>query len=70
MRRELFSAPQNFAGISPPYSDLGNSRVVVLPVPYDSTTEWRNGARDGPRAIIDASRYLELYDLELEREIY
>ena len=69
MRQELFSVPRNFAGISPPYSDWENSRVVVLPVPYDSTTEWRSGARDGPRAILDASRYLELYDLELRREI-
>jgi len=41
-----------------------------MPVPYDSTTDWRSGTRDGPRAIIDASQYLELYDLELEREIY
>lgn len=41
-----------------------------MPVPYDSTTSWRSGTRDGPRAIIDASRYLELYDLELDREIY
>ncbi len=70
MSQELFSPPRNFAGISPPYSDWENSRVVVLPVPYDSTTDWRSGARDGPRAIIDASRYLELYDLELKREIY
>ena len=62
--------PRNFAGIAPPYSDWENSRVVVLPVPYDSTTDWRSGARDGPGAIIDASRYLELYDLELKREIY
>lgn len=70
MSQELFSPPRNFAGISPPYSDWENSRVVVLPVPYDSTTDWRSGTRDGPRAIIDASRYLELYDLELKREIY
>ncbi|MBA7663361.1 N(1)-aminopropylagmatine ureohydrolase [subsurface metagenome] len=70
MSQELFSSPRNFAGISPPYSDWENSRVVVLPVPYDSTTDWRSGARDGPWAIIDASRYLELYDLELKREIY
>ena len=41
-----------------------------MPVAYDSTTEWRNGAREGPQAIIDASRYLELYDIELDREIY
>ena len=70
MSQELFSPPRNFAGISSPYSDWENSRVVVLPVPYDSTTEWRSGARDGPRAIIDASQYLELYDFELEQEIY
>jgi len=70
MSQELFSPPRNFAGISPPYSDWENSRVVVLPVPYDSTTDWRSGARDGPWAIIDASRYLELYDLELKREVY
>jgi agmatinase len=44
--------------------------VVVLPVAYDGTTEWCSGARDGPRAIIDASEYLELYDIELDREIY
>jgi agmatinase len=70
MSEELFSSPRNFAGISPPYSDWENSRVVVLQVPYDSTTDWWSGARDGPWAIIDASRYLELYDLELKREIY
>ncbi len=69
MSQELFSPPRNFAAISPPHSDWENSRVVVLPVPYDSTTDWQSGARDGPRAIIDASRYLEFYDLELEREI-
>jgi len=70
MNQELFFPPRNFAGISPPYSDWENSKVVVLPVPYDSTTDWRSGTRDGPRAIIDASQYLELYDLELGREIY
>jgi len=70
MNQELFFPPRNFAGISPPYSDWGKSRVVVLPVPYDSTTDWRSGTRDGPQAIIDASQYLELYDLELEQEIY
>ena len=53
-----------------PYSDLEKAKTVVLPVPYDSTTEWRSGTREGPQAIIDASQYLELYDLELDREIY
>ncbi len=59
-----------FAGLEPPYSDLQQARTVILPVPYDSTSEWRSGSRRGPQAIIDASQYLELYDLELDREIY
>jgi len=59
-----------FAGLGPPYSDLRHAKAVILPVPYDSTSEWRSGSRHGPQAIIDASEYLELYDLELDREIY
>ena len=69
MGQELFASQGTFAALSSPYSDWEGARVVVLPVAYDGTTEWRSGARDGPRAIIDASRYLELYDIELDREI-
>lgn len=65
-----FLPPRVFAGLAPPYSDLQQARAVVVPVPYDSTSEWRSGSRHGPQAIIDASQYLELYDLELDRDIY
>jgi agmatinase len=61
---------RTFAGLALPYSDLQQAKAVILPVPYEGTTEWRSGTRDGPQAIIDASQYLELYDLELDREIY
>jgi agmatinase len=70
MEPEMFSPQGSFAAISSPYSDWERARLVVLPVAYDGTAEWRSGARDGPRAIIDASRYLELYDIELDRETY
>jgi agmatinase len=66
----LLSQPGNFAGLPPPYSDFKSSRVTVLPVPYDSTTEWHSGTRNGPRSIIEASYYLEWFDIELERELY
>lgn len=59
-----------FAGLEPPHSNLEKARTVILPVPYDGTSEWRSGSRYGPQAIIDASQYLELYDLELDRETY
>ena len=58
-----------FAALPPESSRLEASRVVLLPAPYDATTTYRGGTRDGPRAIIDASRELELYDLELDCEI-
>jgi agmatinase len=65
-----FLPHQVFAGLEPPYSNLQQAKAVILPIPYDSTSEWRSGSRHGPQAIIDASQYLELYDLELGREIY
>lgn len=46
------------------------ARVVVAPVPFDFTTCYRPGTREGPQAIIDASRNLELYDAELRRSPY
>ncbi len=55
--------PYNFPGVEE--QDFGKARFVVLPVPYDGTASWGSGAKDGPHAIIAASRYLELNDLEL-----
>lgn len=62
--------PYNFAGLDPEFTEFKKSRVVVLPVPYDSTTTYGTGARNGPHAIISASRFLELFDEELKTEIY
>ncbi|MGA2367948.1 MAG: agmatinase [Dehalococcoidia bacterium] len=67
--RGLFAQPGNFAGLPLPLSDLSTARVCILPVPYDSTTEWHSGTRNGPKSIIEASFYLEMYDIELGREI-
>jgi len=43
------------------HSDYERSRVVVLPVPYDSTARDGWGSREGPAAIVDASGNMELY---------
>lgn len=69
MSEEFFLPPRSFAGISPQAAPLDKAKVVVLPVPYDATVEYKSGAREGPQAIIDASQYLELYDPELGREV-
>jgi agmatinase len=61
--------PFNFLALPEEQSRLDKARVVVLPVPYDSTTSFRGGARDGPRAIIEASYNLEDYDPELDADV-
>ena len=55
--------PWNFAALPRENSSLERAQAVVLPVPYDGTTSYRAGAREGPRAIIAASRFLETWDL-------
>ena len=69
MSEELFLPPRSFAGIPREAAPFDKSKVAILPVPYDSTTEYKSGAREGPQAVIDASQFLELYDAELDREI-
>ena len=63
------SVPFNFLALPDDRSRLDTARVVVLPVPYDGTTSFRGGARNGPNAIIEASYNLEDYDLELEADV-
>jgi agmatinase len=57
--------PHRFLGLDDVAGGFEGSRALVLPVPYESTTSYGGGARSGPRAILEASRYLELYDQEL-----
>ena len=64
-----FLQPRNFGGLPPALSDFDSARITVLPVPYDGTTEWHSGTRNGPKSIIEASFYLEWFDIELDREI-
>ncbi len=52
------------------FSNLKNSKVVLIPVPYDGTSTWIKGAEKGPRALLDASVNLENYDIETGTEAY
>lgn len=44
--------------------------IVILPVPYDKTSTWIKGADKGPLAVLEASKSLELYDIETGTEVY
>jgi len=60
---------ENFLGLEGRMSSYGSSKIVVLPVPYEHTVSYGGGTGRGPRAILDASRYVEFYDEELGTEL-
>jgi agmatinase len=41
-----------------------DSRVVVIPVPFEATTSYGGGTSGGPAAVLEASRQVDLYDRE------
>jgi agmatinase len=60
----------NFGGLPPEYSEYANSRIAIVPVPYDGTSTWVKGADKGPEAVIKASANMELYDIETDSQVY
>lgn len=62
--------PENFGGLPPESSAYAASRAVILPVPLERTTTYMTGTRNGPAAILAASRNMELYDEEFGCEPY
>ena len=67
---DRFWLRHRFGDVPYPHGEYTNARVVVLPVPYDSTVTARAGARDGPEAMIANSQDMELYDIGLGFEAY
>lgn len=68
--KNIFSYPAlepfNFLGLEG--QDYEKAKVVIFPVPYSSTTYWGSGTKEGPQAIIEVSRHLELYDIETRKD--
>ncbi len=59
-----------YAGIPQELSVLGNSKIVLIPVPYDGTSTWQKGADKGPQAFLSASQNMELFDIETQTQVY
>lgn len=59
-----------FGDLPRSFSDPKVSKFVLLPVPFDATSTWIKGADLGPAAIMEASANMELYDIELDLEVY
>ena len=59
-----------FLDMEEEFAQERNARYVLIPVPYDGTSTFVKGADLGPRAIIEASDSLELYDVMYDTEAY
>jgi agmatinase len=59
----------NFGGNEVVYN-YSESRIIIVPVPYDGTSTWMKGADKGPDAILEASVNLEFYDVETSTEAH
>src|SRR5256885_11160030 len=61
----------NFLGIEEKdLYDYKKSKVVIQQVPYEHTSSYLQGSAKGPKAIVDASHFVEFYDEELDAETY
>lgn len=61
--------PFTFGALEQDAGSFDRAGAVVLPVPFERTTSYVPGTKNGPREIIAASGQVELYDEELGREI-
>lgn len=59
--------PPFFGGY--PNSDFKDAKVVILPIGYEGTAYGKTGSKEGPEAIINASRHIETYDIELKKDL-
>ena len=69
MEIKLKTPEENFLGLGREYSEFENSRIVILPIPFETSTSYGKGTAHAPEEIIKASHQIEFYDIELEREI-
>lgn len=55
------------AGIFGLPHSVDDAGVIVVPVPFEATTSYGGGTVDGPRALLSASRQVDLFDIEVGR---
>ncbi len=71
MKNTLKALPlkKNFLAIEKEFSSYQNSAVAIISCPYEKTTSYGKGTGKGPKAILEASHYVEFFDEETEKEV-
>lgn len=59
-----------FGGVLPHPRDWQDSAAIILPVPFERTTSYGQGTRNGPRELLLASAQVELWDEELSLDVH
>jgi agmatinase len=59
--------PHNFGGI---LTDASKAKIWCFGIPFDSTTSYRSGAKNGPLALRLASQQTETYDILTDANIF
>src|SRR3990167_7742622 len=44
---------------------VNESKLILIPVPWEATTSYGSGTSQGPKAILAASKQVDLYDHDL-----
>lgn len=60
---------KNFLALEKKYSSYENSKIVIVQAPYEKTVSYGKGTASAPKAIINASQYVEFFDDEFFQEI-
>jgi agmatinase len=58
------AAPKDSGIFGLPFT-VEQAKLVILPVPWEVTTSYGGGTSRGPQAILQASKQVDLYDLDL-----
>jgi agmatinase len=66
---EVLGSEENFLALESTASSYDASSIVILSAPYEKTVSYGGGTKDAPKAIIDASHYVEFFDDEFMREL-
>ena len=64
-----FAQPIQFGGV-PPAADWRKVEPIVLPIPFERTTSYGQGTRNGPRELLVASAQVELWDEEVSFDVH
>lgn len=67
----VLDSSSNFLGITDEaYFRYDRCKCIIQQLPYEYSSSYGQGSNRGPLAIMEASHFVEFYDIELDKESY